>query len=52
MTEILEMSDERVTLKREDYDRLVFERDEYKAICHEVAKIKKSIDLKLNGGSL
>lgn len=49
MTEILEMSDERITLKREDYDRLVFERDEYKAICHEIREIKKNLDSKLKG---
>lgn len=52
MLDIVEIGEGTVTLKKEDYDRLVFERDEYKAICHEVAKIKKSIDLKLNGGSL
>lgn len=49
MTEILEISEGRVTLKKEDYDRLVFERDEYKSICHEIREIKKNLDSKLKG---
>ncbi len=49
MLDIVEIGEGTVTLKKEDYERLVLERDEYKAICHEFSRIKKNLDSKIKG---
>lgn len=32
-----DMDGDTVTIKREDYERLVYERDEYRSMCHDFA---------------